>query len=192
MAVQYLLPDGGVIARQYPVPPASRRTIWVEYEDPALADTAVGMRVDASDPIVAERAMWWPGSSDTWTGGHASLGSTNVAPRWGVSGLRAGGPTNAEPWLLVANPGAAPTSIRLTLLFPDGRAPVTADYEVAAQSRFTIAVGLWHPETANSSFGAVVEQLGDPTGIIVESAVYHDSGGVVWAAGGGGMASPIP
>ena len=39
------------------------------------------------------------------------LGSTNVAPRWGVSGLAAGGPTNAEPWLLVANPGDAPTTI---------------------------------------------------------------------------------
>ena len=48
--------------------------------------------------------MWWPGSSATWTGGHASLGATNVAPRWGVSGLLAGGPANAEPWLLVSNP----------------------------------------------------------------------------------------
>ena len=33
-----------------------------------------------------------------------------------------------------------------------------------------------------------IEQLGDPTGIIVESAVYRDSGGVVWAAGRGGTA----
>ena len=164
----------------------------MEYEDPALADTAVGMRVDASEPIVAERAMWWPGSRRHVDGRPREPRSTNVAPRWGVSGLMAGGPTNAEPWLLVANPGAASTTIRLTLMFPDGRAPVTAEYEVAAQSRFTIAVGLWHPETANSSFGALVEQLGEPTGIIVESAVYHDSGGVVWAAGAGGMASPIP
>ena len=80
----------------------------------------------------------------------------------------------------------------MTLLFNDGRPTVTADYPIAARSRFTIAVGEWHPQTADSSFGAVIEQLGEPTGIIVESAVYQDSGGVVWAAGRGGMATPIP
>jgi len=79
-----------------------------------------------------------------------------------------------------------------TLLFDDGRPAVTADYPVAARSRFTIAVGDWHPETAGSSFGAVIEQLGEPTGIVVESAVYHDSGGAAWAAGRGGIATPMP
>jgi hypothetical protein len=190
--VHYLLPEGGVITRQHEVPAGTRRTVWVDLEDPALADTAVSMHVDASGPIVAERAMWWPGTSDTWAGGHASLGATFVAPRWGVSGLLAGGPANAESWLLVANPGDTPTTVRITLLFDDGRLPVIADYPVAARSRFTIAVVEWHPETADSSFGAVIEQLGEPTGIIVESAVYQDSGGVVWAAGRGGMAAPIP
>ena len=91
-----------------------------------------------------------------------------------------------------SNPLDTPTVVRLSLLFPDGRAPVTADYPVAAQSRLTIAVAQWHPETANSSFGAVIEQLGEPTGVIVESAVYSDSGGARWAAGRGGVASPIP
>ena len=76
----------------------------MDYEAPELADTAVSMQVEASGPIVAERAMWWPGTSETWIGGHASLGATNVAPRWGVAGLVAGGTANAEPWLLVANP----------------------------------------------------------------------------------------
>ena len=190
--VSYFLPEGGVIVRQHDLPAGTRRTIWVEYEAAALSDTAVSVLVEASGPIVAERAMWWPGSSDTWTGGHATLGATNVAPRWGVSGLVAGGPAHAEPWLLIANPTETSTTIRMTLLFDDGRPAVIAEYPVAAQSRFTIAVGQWHPETANASFGAVIEQLGEPTGIIVESAVYQDSGGVVWAAGRGGMAAPIP
>ena len=190
--MNYLLPDGGVIVRQHEVPGRSRRTIWVDYEDPALADTAVSMHVEASGPIVAERAMWWPGSSDSWIGGHASLGATNAAARWGVAGLVAGGMAHAEPWVLVANPAETPTTVRMTLLFNDGRSPVIADYPVAARSRLTIAVGWWHPETADSSFGAIVEQLGAPTGIVVESAVYQDSNGVVWAAGRGGLATPIP
>ena len=75
--VNYLLPDGRVITRPHDVPGGTRRTVWVDYEDPALADTAVSMHVEATGPIVAERAMWWPGSSDTWTGGHASLGATS-------------------------------------------------------------------------------------------------------------------
>ena len=79
----------------------------------------------------------------------------------------------------------------MTLLFADGRPSVVAEYPVGAQSRFTIDVAGWHPEAADGSFGAVVEQLGDPTGIIVESAVYRDSGGVVWAAGRSGTATPI-
>ena len=78
--VYYLLPDGGVITRQHDVPAGTRRTVWVDDEDPALADTAVSMRLEASGPIVAERAMWWPGSGDTWTGGHASLGATTSHP----------------------------------------------------------------------------------------------------------------
>jgi hypothetical protein len=53
-------------------------------------------------------------------------------------------------------------------------------------------VAWWHLETANSSFGAVLEQLGEPTGIIVESAVYQDNDGAEWAAGRGGVATPIP
>jgi uncharacterized repeat protein (TIGR01451 family) len=190
--VQYLLPDGGVIVRRHDLPAGSRRTVWVDFEDPQLADTAVGMVVDASGPIVAERAMWWPGSADTWSGGHASLGATNVAPRWGITGMEAGGSTNTEPWILVANPSETATVVRLTLLFPDGRPPMSTDYPVPAQGRFTIDVARWHPETANASFGAVVEQLGDPTGIIVESSTYSDSGGARWAAGRGGVASPIP
>ena len=190
--VEYLLPDGGVIVRQHEIPAGARRTLWVDYEAPELADTAVSIVVTASGPIVAERAMWWPGTDGTWTGGHASLGTTYVAPRWGISGLEAGGATNTEPWILVANPGATATTIRMTLLFLDGREPVIADYPVAAHGRLTIAVGQWHPETADASFGAIVEQLGEPTGIVVESAVYSDSDGVKWAAGRGGLASPIP
>jgi hypothetical protein len=164
----------------------------VDFEDPALADTAVSVVVDATGPIVAERAMWWPGSGDTWTAAHATVGAPNTAIRWGLTGLEAGGATNAEPWILVANPSAVETTIRMTLLFGDGRPPVVAEYFVAAESRLTIAVGQWHTETADSSFGAIVEQLGEPTGIVVESAVYHDSDGVRWAAGRGGVASPIP
>lgn len=191
-SVHYLLPDGSVVSRVHEVPAGTRRTVWVDHEDPLLADTAVAMRVEASAPIVAERAMWWPGLLDTWAGGHASLGSTYTAPKWGISGLLAGGASNAQPWILVANPSTTPVTVRMTLLFDDGRPAVVADYPVGAQSRFTIDVAGWHPETADASFGAVIEQLGDPTGIIVESAVYRDSGGVAWAAGRGGTAAPIP
>ena len=120
------------------------------------------------------------------------MGTTYIAPRWGVSGLQAGGPSNAEPWILVANPSTTVTTVRMTLLFADGRPSIVADYPVGAQSRFTIDVAGWHAGAADASFGAVIEQLGDPTGIIVESAVYRDSGGVVWAAGRGGTAVPIP
>src|SRR5690606_19339679 len=48
--------------RTYPIPAESRRTIWLDQEDAALANTAVSTSLSADVPVVAERSMWWPGT----------------------------------------------------------------------------------------------------------------------------------
>ena len=64
--VTYLLPAGAPVTRTYQVAAKQRVTINVELEDPLLADTAVGMAVNATQPLLSERAMYWPGSSAQW------------------------------------------------------------------------------------------------------------------------------
>ena len=77
--VVYLLPAGPTPPVTYVVAPRSRLTVRVNDETPApglsLASTAVSMVLDADAPIVAERAMWWPGSAATWREAHVSLGA---------------------------------------------------------------------------------------------------------------------
>ncbi len=65
--ISYLLPEGAVYEDKFiTVQPESRLTIHVDDQAPVLADTAVSMIVTAlnDQPIVVERAMWWP--SPNW------------------------------------------------------------------------------------------------------------------------------
>src|SRR5262249_40399057 len=66
--VKYLLPDGQTITKTYVVAGNTRRTVDVAWEDARLKSTSVGMSITSSQPIVAERAMWWPGPT--------------IAPEW--------------------------------------------------------------------------------------------------------------
>jgi len=90
----FLMPDGTTITRHYTVGPSSRFNIWVDVEDPRLADTAVSTIVEstAGVPIIVERAMWWPGpTSATWTEAHDSAGSTVTGEVWALAEGEQGG-----------------------------------------------------------------------------------------------------
>jgi len=74
--VIYLLPTGETVTKNYGVTGNSRRTVWVDLEDPRLADTAVSAQVTSINGvgIVVERAMWWPGTAEYWSEAHNSPG----------------------------------------------------------------------------------------------------------------------
>ena len=86
----FLEPDGSTIVRNYVVAPQSRFNIWVDYEDPALADTAVSTTITVTNfvGIIVERSMWWPGTAANWTEAHNSPGARESRTMWGVSGRR--------------------------------------------------------------------------------------------------------
>jgi hypothetical protein len=66
VTVRYQLPDGATLSKDYTVPAGRRRTVWVDGEADALASTAVAMQITSTEPIVAERAMWWGPTSASW------------------------------------------------------------------------------------------------------------------------------
>jgi len=188
--VDYLLPGGGTLSKQYGVAPESRFTIWVDNEQlPAgsgqrpLAATAVAMRVTSTNsvPIIVERSMWWP--QPFWYEAHNAPGTTVTGTRWALAGGFVGGPNQAETYVLVANTAATAGVARVSLYFENG-AGATRDVTLPRESRTSIAIGSLFPEAAGKRFSTVIQSVGAaPVPIVVERAMYDSPDGVTWAAG---------
>jgi hypothetical protein len=198
----YLCADGRTYTKLYTVPPASRFNIWVDWErfdghtGFPLADVAVSttLEVIAGGPVVAERAMWWPGPVYTsWTEAHNSAGATAAARRWGIAEGMVADTQRTDTYYLVANPSDTEARVRVTLLFEDGTAPIGKTFTVAAHSRFNVDVRTLFPEAAGKGFGAVIESA-EPGAvpIVVEWSIYSDALGTFWAAGANALATPMP
>jgi hypothetical protein len=188
--VRYLLP-AETFTRTYTVPAQSRVTLWVDQEDPRLADTAVSVVVTSTTgvPLLVERAMWWPGDARTWAEGHASRGATTTGETWALADGQVGGPLATQTYVLVANTSPHEGRVAVTAMV-DGGVPVTRTYALSPSSRFTVPMGLEFPETADRRFGVMVESLPTAAGtaqLVVERATYDtpmiDGRPVSWAAG---------
>jgi len=193
----FLLSSGQVITKTYQVAGNSRFNIWVDEADAALADAAMSTRITSTNgvPIIVERSMWWPGpTSDTWQEAHNSPGETTTGTRWAVAEGEVGGARETETYVLVANTSPVAGTIRATVLFEDGTAPIAREYAVNANARFNIAPAAdeFFPETRGKRFGMIVESIGGaPIQIVVERAMYSDAGGVNWAAGTNALATKL-
>jgi Tol biopolymer transport system component len=195
----YLLPDGTTVVKPYTVAPNARFNIWVDFEDAALANTAVStlIRVTNGVPVLVERAMWWPGGFGTWHEAHNAFGATQPGTLWALgSGEVTGPPISAATYVLVANTSAWEASVRVSVVFEDGTAAVTRTFAVNATSRFNVDVGVEFPEVLGKRFGVVVESVQTATAgaaqIVVEGARYHnDTADVVWAAGADALATRL-
>ena len=197
MQAEFLLSNGQVITKTYQVAGNSRFNIWVDQADAALADAAVSTRITSTNdvPIIVERAMWWPGpTSETWHEAHNSPGETTTGTRWAMAEGELGGTREVETYVLVANTSAFAGTIRATVLFEDGSAPISREYVVAANSRFNIApyANEFFPEARGKKFGMIVESVGGaPAQIVVERAMYSNANGVRWAAGTNALATRL-
>ena len=181
----YLLPGGVTVVKDYTVSPNSRFTIWVDHEDALLADTAVSTAITSTNGvgIIAERAMWWPGSPATWHEAHNSPGATSTGTAWALAEGELGGPTSLETYILIANTSPTAGEARVTLIYEDSSMSMRT-YPLDPNSRFNVEILSEFPEARGRRFGALVESLGSPAAqIVVERAMYSSTGGVVWNAG---------
>jgi lysophospholipase L1-like esterase len=222
--VTYQLDSGETVVRDYPLSPNQRLTVWVDQEgrtvDARLKASAFGMTVNASAPIVAERAMYWgaPSGADPttpvfpWVEGHATAGSPVRAARWGFAEgaqdfLDASG-RQYQTFLLFSNPNAGPIAVRATYMRTDGTG-IQRSVCVPAGGR----ANLWsvlYPELSNQRYAAFVESVAAPAGavcstatvgsepFVAERAVYWGTGfsgghvnmGIPWAGPIGTPAAP--
>jgi Tol biopolymer transport system component len=205
VTARYLLTGGTVVTKTYTVPANSRRTVWVDGEDTALANASVSTVVTSTNnvPIIVERSMWWPGPESVaqdpgrfpifWGEAHNSFGSTVTGTKWAVAdGTTGPAPVYTLTYYLIANTSPFPGSVRVTLLSEAGLPPVSRVFAVPANSRLTVGAADAFPDVNDLSpfggYGAVIESLpasASPAAeIVVERAMYSNSvGGVFWAAG---------
>ena len=162
-----------------------------------LGDAAVSTLVEASLPVVVERAMYWPGDIGTWTEAHNSFGITEAATRWGLSEGRIGGIYGFETFVLLANPSATTAAkVQLTFL-REVSGPLVMTTVVGPSSRANVHANTQVPGLMDGErFGVLIESQpvdGAPEGvpIIVERAMYWNSAGEHWAGGTNVTGTPL-
>jgi Ca2+-binding RTX toxin-like protein len=191
VSLTFLPTTGLPVTRTHVVQAGRRLTLNIAAEDASLATGAVATQVTSTQPILVERAQYWPSSPDRWYEAHNSFGGTSLAKRWGLAEGRVGGPESYQTYILLANADAAQSSeVTITFLRTDGTT-VSKNVSVTPTSRFNVHVNSMVPELANESFGAVI-QVTSGAGIFVERAMYSDARGVTFAAGTNALATRLP
>ena len=190
----YLLPDGTSVVVPHTVLANSRFNIWVDEEDPRLANTAVSTTIRSTNgtPVIVERALWWPGAFSQWYEAHNSPGATTTGTRWALAEGEVGGARNVETYILLANTSAFAGDVLVTLLFEEGTS-VERTFTVAPRSRFNVDVRTEFAAALDRRFGALVESQGASTAqLVVERAMYWNASGQDWAAGTNALATRLP
>ncbi len=113
------------------MPANGRLTVNIEAEDPALANAAVSTTIDATLPVIVERAQYWPDPAPIVARSAQQLrrdgGRHEVGTRRRPRRRRAA----YQTYILIANPGAT-TAANVTITFLlEGGAPVDEDVQRA-------------------------------------------------------------
>jgi len=139
--------------QDFPLKAGSRHTFKL---NDYLVDWEVSTRVEASGPVVCERAMY--GNGRTWA--HDSVGVTEPAKVWYLAeGCTEG---DFETFVLVANPNPSPANVSLTLMTEGGQEEPAAlqDVLIPPNSRHTFKLNDylvdWEVSTKVEASGPVV------------------------------------
>jgi hypothetical protein len=163
VTITYMTPEGPVTQPQVAMAPNSRMTVRV---DDALPDKDFSTRVDGSQPLIAERAMYWEGPQ-----GEACHDSIGMASPHQVFYLPGGVvQTDTETWTLVQNPNDTAVTVRVSYL-RDGAGVVTFDDTIPANSRETYSMG--QTGISAGEAGIVVTSLNPGRKIMCERATYY-------------------
>ncbi|HEY3131633.1 MAG TPA: FG-GAP-like repeat-containing protein [Acidobacteriota bacterium] len=183
--VTFIRQDG--TTKLYTETVTARTRTTVPIHDPIIGSPntySVSTRVDADQPIIVERAMYFnfSGTYPGGQGGHDTIGVTRTGTSWYLTGNRSF--AGDEDFILMVNPSPTTSaSVTATYLF-DTLAPIVQNYTIAPSSRFTVAL---HDPAAFPTGVRLSASLRSSIPIAAERALYINSraGGV----GGIGAAS---
>jgi hypothetical protein len=172
--LRFLKSDGATESYHLPVPAGSRRT-FRPATIAGLATASFSSVIESDALLVVDRTMTWDGSH---YGSHAEAALLSPSMTWYL----AEGATHSgfDLFYLLQNSNSEAARVEVRYLLPGGAPPLTKTYDVAPNSRFTIWVDLEGPELASTDVSA---QITADRPIIVERAMYLNSGGQVFGAG---------
>ncbi len=133
--ITYMFPDGTTQAQEVFVGATTRANVFVN--EVVGLDKEVSVKIEADDPIVAERPMYF-NYREKWTGGHDVMGSNTLGGTFyfaeGYTGM-----DDFEEWLTLQNPGVVEANLEITYMFSDSSV-YTQNLVVGPTSRATVNV----------------------------------------------------
>jgi hypothetical protein len=176
------------VERTYIVPPLTRSTIRVRDEAQELRSTPFSAFVEADEPILAERSMWWPGPTPmTWREAHAETGASTAGTLWAVADVQIGYESYHDTFLLIANTSSQPALARVSLTCFD-RTILTRDIALLPH-RNTLWFRQEFPEIRGTSCGTIIESLPVPmppgSGTLARAALVVECARYTHASVGG-------
>jgi hypothetical protein len=169
VTITYMTLTGPVYQTPFNMPANSRKTIRV---NDILPNTDISTRVHGSQPIIAERAMYWGADKPLGEACHDSIGmdaphTTFYLPDGETSNGR-------ETWTLIQNPNSSSVAVEVSYLTPSGAGNVIFYDNIPANSRKTYNMA----DSGVSGRAAVmVRSLTTGQKIMVERAMYWNNRG---------------
>jgi len=166
--INYMTVNGLVNGPQALVlPPQSRVTINVAHTPEVAGAVEVAAQVQANNPIVVERAVYWNGRSD----GSCTAGTNNPDTEWyfaeGSTGTGPGG--QMETYILLQNPGDALAHVNVVYMNGAGAQP-PVPVNVEAHQRINVYAG-----NTLAGDNQVSTKVTSDQSIVAERAVYWNS-----------------
>jgi hypothetical protein len=176
--VRWMLPPPlAPVVHTYVLPPLSRTTLYVDKTDVRLASTDAAAVIEATQPIVAERAMYWSRPGEPFAAGHGASGVVAPATHWYL----AEGATGRffETFILLLNPTGTTAACTVRYLLDTGDV-LEKIYTLPAESRTTVWADVetfpgLGPMLANAAFATDI-RVTNGVGIVVERAMWWPDG----------------
>ena len=172
VTVNFLLEGGGVVTEGVSVPAKSRYTLYAG-ANASLVDRSFGIDVTATQPIIAERAMYLPGPH-LFEGGHESAGVNSPSTNWFLAEGATG--NFFDCFVLLSNPNGADANVTITYLLPSG-VTIVQPLVIPAHGRTTVNVETVNPQLANTAVSTTVTS---DIGIVAERAMYWPDASQGW------------
>lgn len=169
--VTFLLEDGTSFPYSRTLPPTSRQTIDVSA---LIASGGFSTRIEADQPIMAERTMYWTAGGVAYAGGHNTIALSDPAQTWYLAeGYNS---SNFQTYIMLMNPNSNPANATITFMKEDG-STVPYSRALPPNSRQTIITSAIIPT------GGFATKVAADAPILVERAMYWGAGGVPRAGG---------
>lgn len=175
VTVTYMTPSGPREQPGFTMPAGSRKTIRVNDIKPAngypidVSNTDLSTRVTGSNPIIAERAMYW--DNGTGEACHDSIGLESAHSFFYLPDGQTS--IGRETWTLVQNPNSTPVTVEISYLGAGGGTQSLTD-TIPANARRTYSM-IEKVPSGRASVTVQSKTQGAP--VMVERAMYWDNRG---------------